>query len=276
MQIALDLARGEVRCPACAGGFLTIASPAEAAAGCAACGASYPVEDGVIDLLPGDAARRSLAQMIMEAEPVVRIYESRLWRRGPHVSLVLGISFEREQALILGVADLTGAETVLDLACGPGIYTRPFARALPAGTVIGLDLSLPMLRYANRRAREEALDNILLIHGTALDLPFASNHFDLVNCCGALHLFPDLGRALGEVHRVLKPGGRFTAAAFRRSEGRVAALRAAARRRLYGIDAFSPRELESRLRQARLGTVQLHHDRAAWLIVSARKTNEEA
>jgi SAM-dependent methyltransferase len=244
MQAALDLARGEVRCPACAGGFLTVASPAEAAVGGAACGASYPVEDGVIDLLPGDVARRSVAQMVMEAEPIVRIYESRLWRRGPHVSLVLGISVEREQELILGVAELTGAETVLDLACGPGIYTRPFARALPAGTVLGLDLSLPMLRYANRRAREEAVDNILLIHGTALDLPFASNHF--------------------------------TAAGFRRSAGRVAALRAAVRRRLYGIDAFSSRELESQLRQAGLGTVQLHHDRAAWLIVSARKTNEEA
>src|SRR2546425_915243 len=108
MQAALDLARGEVRCPACAGGLLTLASPAETAAGCAACGASYPVEDGVIDLLPGDPARRTVAQMIMEAEPVVRIYESRLWRRGPHVSLVLGISFEREQELILRVADLTG------------------------------------------------------------------------------------------------------------------------------------------------------------------------
>jgi len=229
------------------------------------------VSDGILDLLPGAPMRRSLAQISMEAEPIVRVYESRLWRRGPHVALVLGISFEREQELILRAGALTGSERILDLACGPGIYTRPFARRVPAGSVVGLDLSLPMLRYASRRVREQGLHNVLLVHGTALGLPFAPDHFDLVNCCGALHLFPDARRALAEVHRVLKPGGRFTVAAFRRSDGPVATLRNTIGRRLYGIDAFSPRDLAVRLREAGLDAVECLHARAAWLIMSARK-----
>ncbi len=272
---AVDVTGGEVRCPQCERGFLAANPAGGREMRCDTCSSSYPVTDGVVDLLPGTSMRRSLAQMSMEAEPIVRIYESRLWRRGPHVAFALGISFQHEQELIVRAAELKGAETILDLACGPGIYARPFAREVRAGHVVGLDLSLPMLRYASRRAREEGLRNLLLVHATALSLPFAPEHFDLVNCCGALHLFPDVQRALSEVHRVLKPGGRFTLAAFRRSDGRVATLRASVRRRLYGIDAFSPRELESRLRAAGLGKVQCHHARAAWLIMSARKTNPE-
>jgi SAM-dependent methyltransferase len=210
----------------------------------------------------------------MEAEPIVRIYESRLWRRSPYVALLTGITFERELELILRVADLTGADRILDLACGPGIYTRPFAQRAPAGSVVGLDISLPMLRYASRRARRERVENVLWIHGAALNLPFPEGHFDLVNCCGALHLFPDVARVLSEVHRVLKPTGRFTVAAFRRAEGRFAEVRAAVRRRLYGIDAFSPDDLESRLQQAGLSEIQCHHARRAWLIMSARKPEE--
>ena len=263
----------EVRCPACERGFLAGVERSDEVH-CVECSSSYPVQDAVIDLLPNESMQRSLAQRSMEAEPIVRIYESRFWRRGPHVAFFLGIPFEEEMRLILRAAQLTGAEKILDLACGPGIYTRSLARQISAGSVVGLDLSLPMLRYASRRVREEGLENVLLIHGNALNLPFPPDHFDVVNCCGALHLFPDVPRALREIHRVLRPSGRFTVATFRRSDGRVARLRAATRRRLTGLDAFSSRDLESLLQAAGLSDVQCHHARAAWLIMSARKPEE--
>jgi SAM-dependent methyltransferase len=227
----------------------------------------------VIDLLPDASVSRSAAQRTMEWEPLVRIYESRLWRRSPLMGLTLGIGFDDEQSLILDAARLTGTETVLDLACGPGIYTRPLARCVRAGRVFGLDLSLPMLRHAARRAQEEDIGNVTFVRGTALRLPFPAEHFDLVNCCGALHLFPDVGRVLAEVARVLRPGGRFTVAAFRRSEGSAAALATAVRRRLLGLDAFSPRDLEARLVEAGLTGCTVHHARAAWLVVSALRPN---
>jgi SAM-dependent methyltransferase len=221
-------------------------------------------------------AVRSLAQRLMEASPVVRIYESRLWRRSPVATWKLGISFAAERDAILRAARIEAGDRVLDLACGSGIYTRPLARQANAGTVVGLDLSLPMLRYASRRVRQEGLDNVVLIRGTALQLPFASARFDLVNCCGALHLFPDMPGALREILRVLKPGGGFTCAVVHRRRGCVAGVGAACRRRLFGVDAFSPREMESRLVGAGFADVQCHYAQRLWMIMSAYKPAESS
>jgi ubiquinone/menaquinone biosynthesis C-methylase UbiE len=126
-----------------------------------------------------------------------------------------------------------------------------------------------MLRHAQSRARTAGLRNLALVRGDALRLPFADGRFDAVNCCGALHLFPD-AVALREVYRVLKPGGRFTVAAFRRGSGRWAAVGSALRRQL-GIESFTPAELEARLGTAGLGEVVCHHAAGQWLIMSARR-----
>jgi ubiquinone/menaquinone biosynthesis C-methylase UbiE len=222
-------------------------------------------------MVPMKRGRPSLAQRAMESEAIVRVYESRLWRRSLLATLAFGISFEREQQLIGRAARLSAGDTLLDLACGPGIYTRPFARELARGLVVGLDLSPAMLRYARRRARVAGLENLALIRGDALHLPFADGRFDVVNCCGALHLFPDADLALREVHRVLKPGGRFTVAAFRRGSGRLATLGGALRRCMMGIDSFTPAELQARLGAAGLGEIACHHAGGQWLIMSARR-----
>jgi SAM-dependent methyltransferase len=205
----------------------------------------------------------------MEFEPIVRIYETTLWRRSAWMARALGISFEQELHVISRALAVSGAATVLDLACGPGIYSRPLARCLPAGTVVGLDLSLPMLRTAVRLAREEGVGNLLFLHGSALDLPFADGCFDAVNCCGALHLFPDVPRALSEVRRVLVPGGRFTIATLRRGEGTISDYVNVLRRRVTGVDAFASAELESRLRGASFDEVECHHAGRIWQIVCA-------
>ena len=221
----------------------------------------------------GRARHRTLAQRAMESDAIVRIYESRLWRRSPVFTLALGISFEREQELIGRAARLSPGDTLLDLACGPGIYTRPFALRVAPGLAVGLDLSPVMLRHARRRAREARLQNLVLIRGDAVRLPFAAARFDAVNCCGALHLFPDVDVALREIRRVLKPGGRFTVAAFRRRPGRWATLGSVLRRRLTGGDSFTENELQARLGAAGLGEVACHHAGAQWLIMSARRVD---
>jgi ubiquinone/menaquinone biosynthesis C-methylase UbiE len=207
----------------------------------------------------------------MEFGPLIRVYESRLWRRNPLFALILQISFERERRLILEAVALSGTEAVLDLACGPGIYSRAFAEQLTTGYVVGLDLSLPMLAEAATRARRFGLENLLWVHASAGDLPLGSGLMDVVNCCGALHLFPDVTRVLREIARVLKPGGRFTVATFRRREGRVSEFVASRRHKTLGIAAFTRHELESRLLQADLQAVQFHHAKGGWLIASATK-----
>ena len=219
------------------------------------------------------AVRRAstFAQRAMETPAVVRLYESRLWRRSPWTQAVLGLRFERERDLILAAADLPASGAVLDLACGSGLYARSFARALAAGSVVGLDLSRPMLHAAQRFAARERLDDLRLVRATALALPFPDARFDLVNCCGALHLFPDVARALAEVARVLRPGGRCTLAVARRQTGLRAPLTAVFAR--LGVTMFDRAALGELLGAAGLGDFRVHHDRALWMVASARRAH---
>jgi SAM-dependent methyltransferase len=194
-----------------------------------------------------DSRRRSFAQRAMEARPIVRVYESRLWRRSGVVRFVLGISFEREYLQILAAAGLQAASDVLDLACGSGIYTRPFARALPTGTIVGLDLSRPMLAYAHESASRAGLKNLLLVRGDAMRLPFPNARFDLVTPAAAP--VSDAGRG-GSGARAA--GGRHgRRGASRRGHG-AAGRRPAA----FGRRSFAPRELAARLHAAGLGGVR--------------------
>ncbi len=173
--------------------------------------------------------------------------------------------------MISQAANLKGSEILLDLACGTGIYARPFANQLAHGMVFGLDLSLPMLTFAKFQARNKGMKNIFFLHGDAMTLPFSSGSFEAVNCCGALHLFTDLNHVLSEVSRVLKAGGSFTFATFRQREGALAERIVRLRQNATGMNAFRPEELESRLNHAGFAEVKRHHAKGIWLIMSALK-----
>lgn len=256
----------KLACPACKTGHLTLESET---IHCTACGALFPVRNGIIDFLP--TSKEPPAAAPMKLECMGRFYESRLWRRNILLTaLFLGIPFDREYELILRAANLKGDETLLDLVCGPGTYTRPFAKRLTQGTVAGLDLSFGMLLYAVKRAQFEGVSNLLFIHGDALDLPFPDNQFDAVNCCGALHLFP-YGHVLRKVAHILKPGGRFTVGAVRHTGGG-----SLIRLREYlwqksGVYPFPQNELKSLLEEAGFTDIIWHHAKRCYQVVSAMK-----
>ena len=103
---------------------------------------------------------------------------------------------------------------VLDLGCGTGDLSIAITR-LAAGNleVVGLDYSLPMLEMARKKAERLNIINIAFVRGDAASLPFPDEHFD---CAGISFAFRNLTyrnplarRALAEVIRVLKPGGKF-------------------------------------------------------------------
>lgn len=107
--------------------------------------------------------------------------------------------------LVVQAAPRAG-ESVLDIACGPGVVARLAAeRVGEQGRVVGLDVNPEMLEAARSVS---ASDGITWQEGSAVALPFADSAFDLVLCQQGLQFIPDRLAALGEMSRVLLPGGR--------------------------------------------------------------------
>jgi ubiquinone/menaquinone biosynthesis C-methylase UbiE len=108
---------------------------------------------------------------------------------------------------MLAAGELEGRERVLDVGCGPGHTALAFAE--PAAEVVALDLTPAMLEQARRLAADRGLLNVCFECGDAAALPFASDSFDVVTSRLSAHHYADPAIFLGEVARVLAPGGRF-------------------------------------------------------------------
>jgi SAM-dependent methyltransferase len=101
-------------------------------------------------------------------------------------------------------------DAILDIGCGAGVDTIIAARlAGPTGSAAGLDAVPEMLARAQENARLAGVANVEFREGSAEELPFPDNSFDVVISNGVFNLVVDKAKALAEVYRVLKPGGRF-------------------------------------------------------------------
>ena len=101
-------------------------------------------------------------------------------------------------------------ETVLDIGCGAGVDAIIAAKMVgPSGRVTGIDLVPEMLARARENARLARVANVTFQESSGEQLPFPANSFDVVISNGVFNLVVDKAKALGEVFRVLKPGGRF-------------------------------------------------------------------
>jgi ubiquinone/menaquinone biosynthesis C-methylase UbiE len=96
-------------------------------------------------------------------------------------------------------APLATGRRVLEVGCGTGLILRRIAQH--ADNAWGVDLSPGMVRVAKQRGLQVVL-------GSATDLPFADESFDLVCSFKVLAHVPDIGRALSEIARVTRPGGQ--------------------------------------------------------------------
>ncbi len=92
----------------------------------------------------------------------------------------------------------------VDLACGTGDLTRLLAERYPRGTVVGLDLTGPMLALARAGNRRP---NVRFTRQDMGDAGIAAESADIVTGAYALRNAPELGRTLDEIRRILKPGG---------------------------------------------------------------------
>lgn len=113
----------------------------------------------------------------------------------------------RRAATLLALEPRTG-EAILEVGCGGGLFLRGLAELVgPSGRACGIDLSEQQLQAA--RANCAGLSHVDLQAASALALPYPSTAFDAVVSIQVLEYIDDPQGALREMHRILKPGGRF-------------------------------------------------------------------
>jgi ubiquinone/menaquinone biosynthesis C-methylase UbiE len=120
---------------------------------------------------------------------------------------------EPAHSLMLGMAALRPGERVLDVACGTGLISFRAAETVGReGTVVGTDISGEMVETARRGAVLRDLANARFERADAEALPCPDAGFDAAVCALGLMYVPDPVRALCEMRRLLRPGGRAAAA----------------------------------------------------------------
>ncbi len=117
--------------------------------------------------------------------------------------------------------DLRGDEHTLDLACGTGDITFSIASRLKTGFSVGLDITQGMLDIAESKRRELSATNVSFHRGDIMRIPFPDATFDRVTGGYALRNVPEVGGALSEIIRVLKPGGSFYSLDFGHPPNRI-------------------------------------------------------
>jgi ubiquinone/menaquinone biosynthesis C-methylase UbiE len=110
-----------------------------------------------------------------------------------------------EQEAVFALAGVKSGEQVLDIGCGTGIYTLELVRR--GAQVIGVDPSIEMIRIAREKLRGAGLKGHFVC-GLAEALPFRSEVVDVALAVTSLCFVSRPDRAIKEMHRVIKPGGR--------------------------------------------------------------------
>lgn len=141
------------------------------------------------------------AALWWRANPSACPYGQRFWVEAPHPLIT-------RPRLHEALAPRPG-ERVLEVGPGTGYYTLSVAQALePGGQLDVFDLQQEMLDHTLRRARAEGIANVVPAQGDARELPYPDASFDAAYLVTVLGEIPDQVRALAELRRVLRPGGR--------------------------------------------------------------------
>lgn len=174
----------------------------------------YPVVDGIIDFCGSTQNKVSTAY-----DKVAPRYDSTLTR--PNIlgricnAVVWGLGDDRtyaETVLSYLPSDFDGV--LLDVPVGTGVFTSPFYAKFPKATIIGVDLSMGILKKARERFERDGLKNVYLLRADAANLPLRNNTVDLVLSMNGWHVFTDKHYATAEIGRVLRKQGTLIACGY--------------------------------------------------------------
>ncbi len=123
--------------------------------------------------------------------------------------------------VLVALAQPCREDSVLDVACGPGLVACEFARH--SGRVTGIDITPAMIEQAEKCQQEQGLVNLSWRIGDVLPLPYGDDSFSLVITRYSFHHFLDPAAVLAEMIRVCRPGGRVLVADVALPPAKVAA-----------------------------------------------------
>lgn len=125
--------------------------------------------------------------------------------------------FDQWPPIMIATAAVSHGDDVLDVGCGTGVMTRELTKHVgDTGSATGFDLSESMLAVARERCPDATFKQ-----GNVIELPFADQSFDVVVSSFMLMFVPDPEKALREMRRVLKPGGRLVVSVWRGLDNNV-------------------------------------------------------
>ncbi|MFQ6136006.1 MAG: class I SAM-dependent methyltransferase [Candidatus Hydrothermarchaeales archaeon] len=127
------------------------------------------------------------------------------WAEGYDRNLIVKL-FAPNPLLLLDELNLAPDSKILDVGCGTGTLVLALSRICREGEAVGIDFSERMIEVARKKAID--VSNVDFDIGEAGDLPYEDGYFDFVTCTTAFHHFPEKLKALREMERVLKRGGR--------------------------------------------------------------------
>lgn len=158
---------------------------------------------------------------------------------------------------------------VLDCGCGGGASIRNLLRMCPRGIVKGVDHSAVSVEKA-RKLNERAIQSgrCAVLRGSAADLIFAAEQFDLVTAFETVYFWPDLPQCFREVCRVLKPDGTFLIC--NECDGEHARDEKWTEK-IQGMVIYRDTQLKAALEQAGFRCIEIHKNQKGWLCVTAHR-----
>ncbi|CAM6128075.1 unnamed protein product [Calypogeia fissa] len=181
---------------------------------CSNCQKSYDSDGGIIDLTLPNEGFIPQGTSFFQNPLVAFIYE----RGYRDVFAIYNFpGFNEEANMAQERLEPARGETIIDLSCGPGGFTRRFLVGGEYKTVIAADYSLAMLEQCGGFLEDDPsadLSKVVLVRADAARLPFETGSVAGVHAAAAIHCWPNVLSSVAEISRVLRPGGVFVASTF--------------------------------------------------------------